>query len=170
MQPKTPLFTSDSQHPPRFGHAVYLGVYCSLLYYTCYVEPQILHRVKNRYQGKCVCVWSNFDNFGGLKSVLKFHIFICLTCEESVRIRLICEELVRFFSDVKNWYSIFTNVKNSYQFLTHVKNWYSIFTNVKNRYQILTHVKNWYQMLTNVKIGTNYHKCEELVLNLHRCQ
>ena len=26
MQPKTPLFTSDSQHPPRFGHAVYLGV------------------------------------------------------------------------------------------------------------------------------------------------
>ena len=34
----------------------------------------------------------NFDNFGGLKSVLKFHIFICLTCEESVRIRLICEK------------------------------------------------------------------------------
>ena len=27
MQPKTPLFTSGSQHPPRFGHAVYLGVY-----------------------------------------------------------------------------------------------------------------------------------------------
>ena len=26
MQPKTPLFTSDSQHPPRFRHAVYLGV------------------------------------------------------------------------------------------------------------------------------------------------
>ena len=27
MQPKTPLFTctSGSQHPPRFGHAVYLG-------------------------------------------------------------------------------------------------------------------------------------------------
>ena len=25
MQPKTPLFTSDSQHPPRFRHAVYLG-------------------------------------------------------------------------------------------------------------------------------------------------
>ena len=25
MQPKTPLFTSDSQRPPRFGHAVYLG-------------------------------------------------------------------------------------------------------------------------------------------------
>ena len=59
----------------------------------------------------------NFDNFGGLKSVLKFHIFICLTCEESVRIRLICEKkLVRFFSDVKNWYSIFTiffNVKHT---------------------------------------------------------
>ena len=27
MQPKTPLFTSGSQHPPRFGHAVYLGEY-----------------------------------------------------------------------------------------------------------------------------------------------
>ena len=25
VQPKTPLFTSGSQHPPRFGHAVYLG-------------------------------------------------------------------------------------------------------------------------------------------------
>ena len=25
MQPKTPLFTSDSQHPPRLGHVVYLG-------------------------------------------------------------------------------------------------------------------------------------------------
>ena len=25
MQPKTPLFTSGCQHPPRFGHAVYLG-------------------------------------------------------------------------------------------------------------------------------------------------
>ena len=36
-----------------------------------------------------------FDNFGGLKSVLKFHIFIFLTCEESVRIRLTCEELIR---------------------------------------------------------------------------
>ena len=57
----------------------------------------------------------NFDNFGGLKSVLKFHIFIFSTCEESVRIRLICEELVRIFSDMKNWYSIFTNLKNSYQ-------------------------------------------------------
>ena len=28
VQPKTPLFTSDSQHPPRSGHAVYLyGAY-----------------------------------------------------------------------------------------------------------------------------------------------
>ena len=34
----------------------------------------------------------NFDNFGGLKSVLKFHIFIFLTFEESVRIRIICED------------------------------------------------------------------------------
>ena len=39
----------------------------------------------------------NFDTFGGLKSVPKFYIFIFLTCEESVRIRIILEELVRFF-------------------------------------------------------------------------
>ena len=26
VQPKIPLFTSDSQHPPRFRHAVYLSV------------------------------------------------------------------------------------------------------------------------------------------------
>ena len=59
----------------------------------------------------------NFDNIGGLKSVLKFHVFIFLTGEESVRIRPTCEELERFFSDVKNWYQILTNVKNRYQFL-----------------------------------------------------
>ena len=64
----------------------------------------------------------NFDNFGGLKSLLKFHILIFLTCEESVRIRLICEGLVRIFSDVKNWYSIFTNMKDHYLFLAYVKN------------------------------------------------
>ena len=97
-----------------------------------------------------------FDYFGGLKSVLKFHIFIFSTCKETV-----CIHLIRFFSDVKNWNSVFTNMKNCYQFRTHVKNWYSNFTNVKNRYQIitnikngnqmLTHVKNWYQIITNVK-------------------
>ena len=30
----------------------------------------------------------NFDNFGGLKSVLKFHIFQIFSCEEPVHIRL----------------------------------------------------------------------------------
>ena len=54
----------------------------------------------------------NFDKFGGLKSVLKFHIFIFLTCEESVRISLIYEELVRFVTRVKNWYLIFTDVSD----------------------------------------------------------
>ena len=91
----------------------------------------------------------NFDNFGGLKSVLKFHIFYILTVKNwNIFV------LVRFFSEVKNWYSIFTNVKNRYQFLTHVKDWNSFFTNVMHQYQILTHVKNWYQMLTHVKNGT----------------
>ena len=42
--------------------------------------------------------------------MLKFHIFMSLTCEESVRFRLPCDDLVRFFSDVKKWYQIFTNV------------------------------------------------------------
>ena len=38
MQPKTPLFTSDSQHPPRFRHAVYLGVVSDVILFfgTCY--------------------------------------------------------------------------------------------------------------------------------------
>ena len=46
----------------------------------------------------------NFDSFGGLTSVLKFHIFLIFNFEELVRIRAMCEGLVRFFSDVKNWY------------------------------------------------------------------
>ena len=86
--------------------------------------------------------------------MLKFHIFILLTCEESLRIHLICEELVPFFSDVKIG--------------THVKNWYSIFTNVKNRYEINTHVKNSYQIVTCEKLVPNYHRCKVLVLDLHR--
>ena len=63
-----------------------------------------------------------FDNFGGLTSVLEFHIFLVFNCEELVHIRAICEGLARFFSDVKNWHTIFTNVKNQYQMLTDVKN------------------------------------------------
>ena len=42
MQPKTPLFTSGSQHPPRFGHAVYLGDYCPKT-----IEATILKKVPN---------------------------------------------------------------------------------------------------------------------------
>ena len=75
----------------------------------------------------------NFDNFGGLTSVLKFHIFLIFNYEELVRIRAICAGRVRFFLDVKNWYSIFTNVKNQYQMLTAVKNWYLICTYVNDR-------------------------------------
>ena len=41
----------------------------------------------------------NLDNFWGLTSVLKFHIFLIFNCEElvHVHIRVICEGLVRFF-------------------------------------------------------------------------
>ena len=80
--------------------------------YTSFVEPQISHfanftpceeLVPKRHFWK---MWNlrmvNFDNFGGLTSVLKFHIFLIFNCEELVRIRAICEGLVRFFSDVKN--------------------------------------------------------------------
>ena len=59
---------------------------------------------KRHFWKMCNLRMVNFDNFGGLKSVFKFHIFILLICEESVHIRLNSEELVRFFSDVKNWY------------------------------------------------------------------
>ena len=83
----------------------------------------------------------NFDNFGGLTSVLKFHIFLIFTVKNwyvSCNLR----RTGSIFSDINNWYSIFTNAKNRYQFLTYVMNWFSIFTNVKNQYQILTYVKN----------------------------
>ena len=83
----------------------------------------------------------NFDNLGGKTSVLKFHVFISLSCEASVRFRLISGELVRLLSDVKIWYSIFTNVKNRCQNPHTCEELVLIFTNVKNRYQILTHVK-----------------------------
>ena len=35
----------------------------------------------------------NFDNFWGLTSVLRFHIFLIFNCEELVRFRIICEGL-----------------------------------------------------------------------------
>ena len=62
----------------------------------------------------------NFDNFGGLTSVLKFHIFLIFNYEELVRIRAICEGLVRFFSDVKNWYLIFTDVNDRFVISGHM--------------------------------------------------
>ena len=39
----------------------------------------------------------NFDKFWGVKSVLKFHMLIILTCEELVPIPHTCEELVPVF-------------------------------------------------------------------------
>ena len=104
--------------------------------FTGFVEPQISHfanftpckeLVPKRHFWK---MWNlrmvNFDNFGGLTTVLKSHIFLIFNCEKLVRIRVTC---VRFFLDVKNWYSFFINVKNRHQFFTPVKNWYSVFTN-----------------------------------------
>ena len=129
--------------------------------YRSSVEPQISHFANFTPYEELVPIlhfwkmWNlrmvNFDNFWGLTSVFKFHIFLIFNCEELVRIRAICGWLVPFFSDVKNCYSTFTNVKNWYQFFTPVKTWYSIFTNVKNQYQMLTDVKNWYQFFIDVK-------------------
>ena len=45
------------------------------------VEPQISHFANFEQIGNLFMV--NFDNFRGLKSVLKLHIFILLTCVES---------------------------------------------------------------------------------------
>ena len=49
-------------------------------------------------------VWNlrmvNFNNFGGLTSVLKFHIFLIFNCEELVRIRVIGE---RWFDFSQMW-------------------------------------------------------------------
>ena len=39
----------------------------------------------------------NFDNFGGLTSLLKFHIFLIFNCEELVRTRVICKGQVLIF-------------------------------------------------------------------------
>ena len=62
---------------------------------------QISHRVKNWYQfftfGKCeILRMVNFDNFGGLTSVLKFFIFLLLT--------------------VKNWYAFAPSAKDCFDF------------------------------------------------------
>ena len=94
----------------------------------------------------------NFDNFGGLTSELKFHIFLIFNGEELVCILAICEELVRFFSDVKNWYSIFTHKCEE---------------SVPNAQRCEKLVPNAHRC---EKLVPNYHRCEGLVLNLHRCQ
>ena len=62
---------------------------------------QISHRAKNWYQffdfGKCkIFRMVNFDNFGGLTSVLKFYIFLILT--------------------VKNWYAFVPSAKDRFDF------------------------------------------------------
>ena len=46
MQPKNPLFTSGSQHPPRFGPAVYLGDIVITLSVRPSVSPSIPLRVR----------------------------------------------------------------------------------------------------------------------------
>ena len=73
--------------------------------------------------------YCQFRNFGGLKSVLKFHIFLYF------------ERVNKCYgSRVKNWYQILKHVKNGYQMLTHLKNWY----------QIITYVKNWNLIFTDI--------------------
>ena len=65
----------------------------------------------------------NINNFEGLKSVLKFHMLIFVSCEESVRIRLICEELSPFFLKCEELVLNFNKCEEQLQFLAHVKNW-----------------------------------------------
>ena len=47
MQPKTPLFTSGSQHTPRFGHAVYLGEYIELVHMLQLLFLMKLHNLED---------------------------------------------------------------------------------------------------------------------------
>ena len=71
----------------------------------------------------------NFDNFGGLTSVLKFHIFLIFNCEELVRICAICEELVFFRGEklVLNFHKCEESVPNAHR----CENTNQSFTNVK---------------------------------------
>ena len=83
----------------------------------------------------------NFDNFGGLTSVLEFHIFLIFNCEELVRIRAIYEGQVRFFLRCEELVLNFHKCEELVPVFLPVKNWYSSFTNVKNQYQMRTDVK-----------------------------
>ena len=69
----------------RLGTVSDLSLYRSLVRLTR-TDMSLLAHVKLRT--------GDFDNFWGVKFVLKFHMFIILPCEE----------LARFFSDAKNWY------------------------------------------------------------------
>ena len=86
----------------------------------------------------------NFDNFWGVKFVLKFHILYFLTCEELVPFFLRCEELVPNFHK----YEGSVPAKNRCQMITPMRNWYQS-SNVKNGIK-LTRVKNGYQILTHI--------------------
>ena len=67
------------------------------------VEPQITHFAnftpceelvpKRHFWKMWILRMVNFDNFWGLTSVLRFHIFLIFNCEELVRFRIICEGL-----------------------------------------------------------------------------
>ena len=66
--------------------------------------------------------------------MLKFHISILLTCEESLRIHLICEELVPFFSDVKNWHTCEELVLNFHKCEESIRNQHTCEKLVPNRH------------------------------------
>ena len=64
MQPKTPLFTSGSQHPPRFGHAVYLGGAYMLTVFSPNINicfgPSLLFGPGLSCYGAGVLLWSSY--------------------------------------------------------------------------------------------------------------
>ena len=49
MQLKPPLFTSDSQHPPRFRHAVYLGEHVCPLFVCSELSLKTAHEHLSTY-------------------------------------------------------------------------------------------------------------------------
>ena len=144
------------------------------------VEPQISHFVNftlceemvpiRHFWQMCNFCTVNFDNFWGVKSVLKFHIFVVFNVWRTSTMWRIGTKFSQMWrigtksSHVwrigtksshlwKHWYKI-TKCKKMVSKFTRVKNWYKILTYVKKRYQIITHNKNWYLIVTYVSDKT----------------
>ena len=87
----------------KSSNLVYLKALLNRKFHILQIFPPCEELVPKRHVCK---MWNlrmvNFNNFLGLTSVLKFHIFLIFNYEKLVYIRVNCEGLAQFFSDVKN--------------------------------------------------------------------